>query len=192
MIPEDVEALALADAIGALDPDERRDLENRLAALPADVRREVAHLYDAAVEIASAAGGEAPSPNVRAALLATIAAPSNHTVMAGDGEWVQTPLPGVRMKILAIDPQRDRVTMLLRGEPGATYPAHRHTGAEECYVIKGSLFIEGRLLRAGDFHHAEGGSQHGQLHTDEGVEVLLVAAASDYVPDLVRPDRRTP
>jgi quercetin dioxygenase-like cupin family protein len=192
MIPEDVEALALADAIGALDPDERRDLENRLAALPADVRREVAHLYDAAVEIASATGGEAPSPNVRAALLATIAAPSNHTVMAGDGEWVQTPLPGVRMKILAIDPQRDRVTMLLRGEPGATYPAHRHTGAEECYVIRGSLFIEGRLLRAGDFHHAEGGSQHGQLHTDEGVEVLLVAAASDYVPDLVRPDRRTP
>jgi len=35
MIPQDIEALALADAIGALDPDERRDLDARLAALPA-------------------------------------------------------------------------------------------------------------------------------------------------------------
>jgi quercetin dioxygenase-like cupin family protein len=188
MIPEDVQALALADAIGALDPHERLDLEDRLATLPADVRAEVAQLYDAAVEISSTISSESPSPNVRAALLARIAAPSNHTVMASHGEWVQTPLRGVRMKILAIDRQGDRVTMLLRGEPGATYPAHRHTGAEECYVISGSLVIEGQLLRAGDFHHAEGGSHHGQLRTDEGVEVLLVAAASDYVPELMRRD----
>jgi anti-sigma factor ChrR (cupin superfamily) len=182
MIPDDIQALALADAIGALDADERRDLELRLADLPADVRAEVAHLYDAAVEISSTTTGEAPSPDVRAALLARIAAPANHTITATDSQWVQTPVRGVRMKMLAIDRARDRVTMLLRGEPGARYPAHRHTGPEECYVIRGSLVIEGRLLRAGDFHHAEGDSDHGALHTDEGVEVLLVAAASDYLP----------
>ena len=38
MIPEDVQALALADAIGALDPDERLELEARLATLPPDER----------------------------------------------------------------------------------------------------------------------------------------------------------
>jgi hypothetical protein len=190
MIPDDVQALVLADAIGALDPDERLDLHDRLAALPAAVRHEVTQLYDAAVEIAATTSGEAPSPGVRAALLATIVVPSNHTVTASDGEWVQTPVRGVRMKILAIDRERDRVTMLLRGEPGATYPAHRHTGPEECYVIRGSLIVEGQLLRAGDFHRAEGASDHDALHTDEGVEVLLVAAASDYLPDLVRPDRQ--
>ena len=184
MIPDDVQVLALADAIGALDPDERQDLEDRLAALPADARAEVAHLYDAAVEIASTAIGEAPSPHVRTALLAKIAEPSNHTVMASEGEWVQTPVPGVRMKILALDRARNRVTMLVRGEPGATYPAHRHTGPEECYVIRGSVIVEGRLLRAGDFHHAEGESDHDALHTDEGVEVLLVASASDYLPEM--------
>ena len=58
MIPDDIEALALADAIGALDPDERRDLESRLAALPPHVRAEVAHLYDASVEIAATASGD--------------------------------------------------------------------------------------------------------------------------------------
>ncbi len=73
MIPEDVQALALADAIGALDPDERRDLEARLAALPPSVRAEVAHLYDASVEIAASALGEEPSPGVRDALLARVA-----------------------------------------------------------------------------------------------------------------------
>ena len=71
--------------------------------------------------------------------------------------------------------------MLLKGEPGARYPAHRHSGPEECYVISGSVNIEGQVLRAGDFHHAEGESDHGELWTDEGVEVLLVAAASDYL-----------
>ena len=181
MIPDDIQALVLADAIGALDPDERPDLEARLAALPSSARAEVTHLYDASVEIAGSASGEAPSPGVRDALLARVAAPANHTITAGDGEWVETAAPGVRRKILAIDRARDRVTMLLKAEPGARYPAHRHSGPEECYVISGSLILEGRILRAGDFHHAEGASEHGEASTDEGVEVLLVVSASDYV-----------
>ena len=181
MIPDDIQALALADAIGALDPDERLDLEARLADLPIEVRAEVAHLYDASVELASSAIGAMPSPGVRDALLARIAAPSNHTITAADGAWVETRVPGVRMKILALDRARDRVTMLLRAEPGVRYPAHRHSGPEECYVISGSVNIEGRVLHAGDFHHAEGESDHGEAWTDEGMEVLLVAAASDYL-----------
>jgi anti-sigma factor ChrR (cupin superfamily) len=180
MIPDDIQALALADAIGVLDPGERRDLEARLAALPPSVRAEVAHLYDASVEVAASASGEEPSPMVRDAVLARVAAPANHTITSTEGEWVETAMPGLRIKILAIDRARDRVTMLLKGEPGARYPAHRHSGPEECYVISGSVFVEGRVLRAGDFHHAEAASDHGEAWTDEGVEVLLVASASDY------------
>ena len=112
MIPEDIQALALADAIGALDPEERRELEARLAALPLDVRAEVALLYDTSVDIAAGVLGEAPSPDVREALLARVASPANHTIAADEGEWVATPVPGVQMKILAIDRARDRVTML--------------------------------------------------------------------------------
>jgi quercetin dioxygenase-like cupin family protein len=180
MIPDDLQALVLADAIGALDSDERRDLESRLAALPSSARGEVAHLYDASLQIAASAGGEGPSPDVRDALLARVAAPLTHTITSTDGEWVDTAVPGVRRKILSIDRARDRVTMLLKAEPGARFPAHRHTGPEECYVISGSLNIERRILRAGDFHHADGDSDHREAWTDEGVEVLLVASASDY------------
>src|SRR5262245_10717609 len=115
MIPAELQALALADAIGALDADERKDFEARLAALPADVRAEVAGLYDAAVEISATATSEAPSPAVRASLLARIEVPANRTVWARDGEWVPTGVPGVRMRILALDRARDRVTMLIKG-----------------------------------------------------------------------------
>jgi quercetin dioxygenase-like cupin family protein len=181
MIPDDLEALALADAIGALDPVERQDLDARLAALSPDERAEVALLYDVSAEIAAGAIGEAPSPAVRASLLARIAEPSNHTIAAAEGEWLATSVAGLRMKILALDRTRNRVTMLLKAEPGTRYPAHRHSGPEECYVVSGSVMIEGRRLRAGDFHHAEGDSDHDELWTDEGVEVLLVATASDYL-----------
>ena len=181
MIPDDIQALALADAIGALDPDERRHLQARVATLPSNVREEVALLYDASVEIAASVISETPSPAVRDALLTKITAPSNHTITATDGAWIESAVPGVRMKILALDRARDRATLLLKGEPGARFPAHRHSGPEECYVISGSLVVEGQVLRAGDFHHAEGDSDHTEAWTNEGVEVLLVANASDYL-----------
>ena len=180
MTPDDIQALILADAIGALDPDERRELKSRLDAMPPHERAEASQLYDASVEIAASASCQMPSPAVRDALLARIATPSHHTISASDGEWVETSVPGLRKKILAIDRARDRITMLLKGDPGARYPAHRHSGPEECFVISGSLVVEGRVLRAGDFHHAEGESDHGEIWTDEGMEVLLVASASDY------------
>jgi anti-sigma factor ChrR (cupin superfamily) len=182
MIPDDVETLALADAIGALDPGERRLLESRLAELPPDVAGQVARLYDAVMPVALSAGERSPSPSVRQALLATLTPAPNYTLTADGGEWIDPGLPRIRMKILALDRARDRVTLLIRADAGARYPAHRHSAPEECYVVRGSVVIDGQVLRAGDFHHAEDSTAHGQITTDEGAEVLLVAAASDYLP----------
>ena len=80
---------------------------------------------------------------------------------AADGAWVETAAPGVRMKVLAIDRARDRVTMLLRGEPGVRYPAYRHSGPEECYVMSGSL-IDGdaQSCRAASAVDASAGKKH--------------------------------
>ena len=39
-----------------------------------------------------------------------------------------------------------------------------------------------RVLRAGDFHHADADSDHGEIMTTEGAEVLLVGAIEDYLP----------
>jgi quercetin dioxygenase-like cupin family protein len=205
MIPDDVEALALADAVGALDADEHRELEVRIAALSAEQQAEVAHLYDVSMAMAFAAPQVEPPARVRSQLMAVIQAdadsafspqrqgdavsgpvpakPSNYTLLAAEGQWNETPIPGITMKILAIEPARNLVTMLLKGEPGARYPSHRHSTGEECYVVSGSVVIEGRVLRAGDFHHAEADTDHGEIYTTEGTEVLLIGAVSDYLPD---------
>ena len=72
---------------------------------------------------------------------------------------------------------------MIRAEPGAVYPSHKHHGAEECFVISGSVVIDGRVLRAGDFHHADEDSDHGEITTTEGADVLLVGAVEDYLPN---------
>ena len=186
MIPDDVEALVLGDIAGALDPDEQRELQRRLAGLPPEARRQVATLYDTTTALAASTAMR-PSPAVRDRLMASLASPSNYTVAAGDGQWAESGLPGIRIKILAVDHQRGLVTMLLRGDPGARYPAHHHSAPEECYVIRGSVTIGGRLLHAGDFHHADAGSDHGEITTMEGAEVLLVGAVDDYLPGASAP-----
>ena len=66
--------------------------------------------------------------------------------------------------------------------PGAVFPSHHHGADEECYVISGSLIACGRTIGPGDFHHADGGSDHGELRTDTGCRVLLVVEPEDYMP----------
>jgi anti-sigma factor ChrR (cupin superfamily) len=180
MISEDIEALTLADVAGALDAEERQDLLSRISALAPDEREHVARLYDVTRTLAAAAAHVPPRPGVRDALMARIAAPANYTVLAREGTWIDPGVPGLRVKILALDRERDLVTLLLIAQPGARYPAHRHSMPEECYVLRGSVVIEGRVLHAGDFHHADADSDHGEISTVDGAEVLLVGSAADY------------
>jgi anti-sigma factor ChrR (cupin superfamily) len=186
MIPDDLEALALADAIGALDAEDRRVLDAQIALLPPDVRGEVAALYDVGVALASAVDQVDPPAHVRASVLAATRAPGRYTLLSTDREWADTPLPGIQMKVLSMDKARGVATMLIRATPGAVYPSHHHSGAEECYVLRGSVIIDGRVLHAGDFHHADADSDHGEITTTDGAEVLIVGAIDDYLPHEAR------
>ena len=96
--------------------------------------------------------------------------------------WTDTGLPGISARILAVDRTRSLVTLLIRAEPGAVYPPHKHHGPEECLVLSGSVVIDGRVLRVGDFHHADADTDHGEITTTEGAEVLIVGALEDYLP----------
>jgi anti-sigma factor ChrR (cupin superfamily) len=141
-----------------------------------------------ALALARSASGEAPSPHVLERLMARVAetAPA---IPAGfsfrldsDDDWLPHPVPGIRMKILSKNDRRGYATLLLDVAPGTRFPAHHHGGDEECYVISGSLFACGRHLGAGDFHHADAGSDHGELWTEEGCRVLLIVSPEDYLP----------
>jgi len=129
--------------------------------------------------------GDAP-PEVRARLMARVRqreVPQGFSFrLAADDDWLPHPVPGIRMKVLALDRKRNVATLLLDVAPGAVFPPHHHGGDEECYVISGSLIACGRTIGPGDFHHADGGSDHGELRTETGCRVLLVAEPEDYMP----------
>jgi len=183
MIPEELEALVLADSLGALDPDERMELQARLDSLTQEQRSEVARVYDAAAAVARRATPVDPPAALRQRVLDAARQPTRYTVWAADAAWTDTGLPGIRARVLAVDQVRSLVTLVLRAEPGAVYPSHKHHGPEECFVISGSVVIDGRVLRAGDFHHADEDSDHGEITTTEGADVLLVGAVEDYLPN---------
>ena len=184
MIPDDVEALALADAVGALDADERRELAARLRTLAPEARAEVARLYDTVAVVAGSVDAVAPPPHVRDRVLAATQTPGRYTLLASVDDWFDTPFAGIRGRVLAVDRAKGVATLFLRAEPGAIYPAHDHHGAEECFVLRGMIVIDGRTLHAGDFHHADDGSTHGEITTVSGADVLVVGAIEDYLPGL--------
>lgn len=134
--------------------------------------------------------GEAPSPHVKARLMARIASegtlPAGFSVLDAAQGWLPHPVPGIRMKMLSLDRQRNYATLLLDVAPGARFPAHHHDAPEECYVISGSLYACGRRLVAGDFIHADDHTDHDELWTDEGCRVLLVVQPEDYFPEPIR------
>jgi anti-sigma factor ChrR (cupin superfamily) len=139
---------------------------------------------------AAASGAPAPSPEVRGRLLRALQAPSApggfSFAWADDDRWLAHPVPGIRMKILALNRARGYATLLLDVAPGTRFPSHHHGGAEECYVLSGSLFTCGRHLYAGDFVHADPGTDHAELWTEEGCRVILVVPPEEHLPELMR------
>ena len=139
-----------------------------------------------------AGGGDGPRPEVRERLLLRIreespSIPAGFTFrLAARDKWLPHPVPGIRMRVLAMNRAQGYAILLLNAAPGARFPPHHHTGDEECYVISGSLFTCGRRIGPGDFLHADADSDHGELWTDEGCEVLLVVRPEDYMPDAPR------
>ncbi|MBI5472995.1 MAG: cupin domain-containing protein [Ignavibacteriae bacterium] len=105
-----------------------------------------------------------------------------HSVFPEHMEWSKHLVPGISFKVLSESKTRGYVTMLMKVEPGTQFPEHHHSGEEECYVISGSIILNGKRLPAGVLHHGDEDSEHGVLSTEEGALLLLVVAKEDYIP----------
>jgi quercetin dioxygenase-like cupin family protein len=143
-----------------------------------------------AVALAELVWGPVPRSIVRSRLLARLsggaATPAGFGFIWADDDWLPHPVPGIRMKVLAMNRRTGYATLLLDVAPGTRFPAHHHDGDEECYVVSGSVHTLGRRLGPGDFLHADAGTDHGELWTHEGAHVLLVVLPEDYMPDAPR------
>ena len=77
------------------------------------------------------------------------------------------------IKVLYEDKEKGEMTCLLKWEPGATLPMHKHPEIEQTYVIEGSFYDHDGICRAGEFVWRRVGSFH-ETHSDEGAVILAI------------------
>jgi anti-sigma factor ChrR (cupin superfamily) len=81
--------------------------------------------------------------------------------------------PGVAIRRLFGDGTRGASAALLKYEPGASIPRHRHEGTEVIVVLRGSQTDEQGTITAGDLRVNQPHSTH-DVRSDKGCIVLVV------------------
>jgi anti-sigma factor ChrR (cupin superfamily) len=182
----DYQELVFLHALRALPPGELPALEAHLAVCaecrqemealrpivgafvswPTDVLRPSASLWDRLTDRIAAETGQQP-------LLAPPPRPA-------EPEW-EDAAPGLTYKVLALDPEQERVTLLVRLAPGGVYPAHTHAGVEELYLLQGELWIDDKKLYAGDYNRGEPGVGDQRVWSETGCTCVLLTSTRDLL-----------
>lgn len=201
--------LAALYALSALAPSEMEEVERGWRTRPA-FWAEVRSLRDAAAGLAASGPRRKPRrdlwPEIRARVAASSGshgsrahapnppvapaqvwkqwrgapAPASWVLAAGEGDFEPTDIEGIAVRRLFVDEHAERVTMLVRMAPGTAYPAHRHGGSEECYVLAGDLSVGNDLtLHSGDYQRMDSGSLHPVQSTREGCLLLIASSRHD-------------
>lgn len=102
----------------------------------------------------------------------------SHLTIDGDaGDW-QPFLDGVAIKVLR--EHEGVLSYLLRLEPGAVLPPHRHPQDEECVVLQGCLRVGSTIeVGPGGYHLAHAGALHATISSATGATVFLRGAVPD-------------
>ena len=98
---------------------------------------------------------------------------------ASESGWKALPVPGAFLKLLSIEKDRGYAVLLGKIEAGVRYPAHVNAGPEDFYILTGDLVVGNRRLVAGDFHHADAGSQHEVNYSETGCTLIAVLTMDD-------------
>lgn len=129
--------------------------------------------------------GVRPSPALWNRLAQRIAAETGGAPVTPAPQWTEPEwkeaAPGISCKLLATDPERDRVSMLVRLAPGTAYPPHRHAGLEELHLLDGELVIGERTLHPGDYNVAEAGTTDHRVWSETGCTCVLITSSRDVI-----------
>ncbi|MFC4963678.1 cupin domain-containing protein [Alcaligenes sp. GCM10023179] len=88
-------------------------------------------------------------------------------------EWQPSQFEKISMKVLYRNDAEGEMTVLLKWEPGAVLPFHRHPEIEQSYVLQGSFYDHDGICRAGQYVWRHPGSLH-ETRSDEGCILLAV------------------
>jgi quercetin dioxygenase-like cupin family protein len=192
MISEPLQNQASLYVLGALTAEEQSAFESTLRE-DAELRDLVFKLQRTAGLIAKSVPQAAPPLPLKAKILECIAAskpvPPAPPAMtpptlrfleaASESGWKPLPLPGAFIKLLSIERERGYAVLLGKIEAGVRYPAHVNAGPEDFYILSGDLVVGNRRLVAGDFHHADRGSEHEVNYSEQGCTLLAVLTTDD-------------
>jgi len=142
-----------------------RPLLDRFICWPTDVLRPTTSLQERLARRIAEETGKAPAPTTR---------------QWSEPEWEQV-APGIECKLLADDAERQRVSMLVRLAPGASYPPHTHAGVEELHLLDGELWINGRKLVPGDYNYGAPGALDESVRSETGCTCVLVTSTEDLL-----------
>ena len=143
-----------------------RPVVDRFVAWPTDVLRPTTSLQARlARRIAEETGKEAVLPPLQ---------------QWSEPEWEQV-APGIECKLLATDTERQRISMLVRLVPGASYPAHTHAGVEELHLLEGELWIDEKKLFPGDYNYGAPGEGDERVWSETGCTCVLITSTRDVL-----------
>jgi anti-sigma factor ChrR (cupin superfamily) len=97
-----------------------------------------------------------------------------------ESDWEEA-ATGLTYRVLAVDTENDRVSLLVRLAPGAAYPPHRHAGVEELYLLHGELWIDDKKLYPGDYNRAEPGTADQRVWSETGCTCVLLTSTRDIL-----------
>lgn len=182
--------------LGLLDQTEKAGFENHLQSGCRDCREGLAGHAETLAELATRYA-VAPRPELRqqfhsrlrvARTKPRIKAPAvvldNEgllVVRPGNEDWRPGPVAGIWIKPLFEDGTRSYCTNLVRMEPGAHYPRHRHAAVEEAYMLEGDLRFDDQVLLAGDYCRAEKDSVHSDGVSQEGCTLIVMTSMHDEI-----------
>ena len=167
-----VEAHLAACARCRHELDALRSTVGAFASWPTDVLRPAPSLWDRLAQRVAADSQAAAPASPRSVPTPPPALPRP--------EWEEA-APGIWYKLLATDAERNRVSMLVRLEPGVAYPPHEHAGIEELYLLDGELMIDDRKLYPGDYNRAEPGSADQRVWSETGCTCVLLTSSRDIL-----------
>jgi anti-sigma factor ChrR (cupin superfamily) len=175
-----------AYALRALPATERRAAEAHIASC-AHCREELDKLQPVVAALPSwPADMVSPSASLQERLARRLAAESGREpVLPSAPQWTEPEwervAPGISCKLLATDAERHRISMLVRLDPGASYPSHTHAGVEELFLLDGELWIDERKLFPGDYNYGAPGDGDQLVWSETGCTCVLITSTRDVL-----------
>ena len=105
--------------------------------------------------------------------------PTNWTLLP----WKPTKHPGISLLWLHSQRPCGDTVVLIRMEPGASYPAHRHVGVERLFVLQGAYRDRAGVYHAGEEVVHPPGSSHHPI-AEPGEDCILLATAEQGIEPL--------